>query len=374
MAVEDDIKALARSIGFDRVRIADAAPFARDEAAALQRVRDGLMDGLAWYTEERVRRMNRPEALLEGARSIISLALGYDTGDPPPKRGAPLRGSVARYAWGRDYHSLIKAKLRRFARAMPSALGYAPRMRWFVDDGPLNDRAVAERSGIGWFGKNTNILTTTHGSWVFLAAVVTDAPLKPDAPLKKTCGECVRCIPACPTDAIVAPFVIDNRRCISYLTIELRGSIPRDLRPLMGDWVFGCDICQEVCPVNRKAALSREADLAKRRDFDAPELIPLLSLDDAAFRKRFEGSPIRRAKRAGLQRNVCVALGNIGDPAAVPALANALRSDEPLVREHAAWALGRIGGADATAALRAALATETNDNAAAEMRDALGRA
>ena len=262
MNIERKVKSLALSLGFDRVGITDAAPFKRDDAAAAQRVRDGLMDGLPWYTEERVHRMNRPELLLEGARSVISMAANYNTGPPPPNSDSP-RGKVARYAWGRDYHSVIKARLRRFVRELPDLAGRPVRTRYFVDDGPMNDRAAAERSGVGWFGKNTNILTPTHGSWVFLAQVITDLDLKPDPPLKKTCGECVRCIPACPTDAIVAPYVIDNRRCISFLTIELRGPIPRELRPLMGDWVFGCDICQEVCPVNRKAPLSAEPDFAQ---------------------------------------------------------------------------------------------------------------
>ena len=372
MSRERKIKELALSVGFDRVGITDAAQFVRDEAAALERVRNGMMDGLSWYTAERVRRMNRPEALLDGARSVISLAMSYKTTEPPSGSDA-LRGRVARYAWGRDYHSLIKSRVRRFIREMPEAAGEPLRARGFVDDGPMNDRAAAERAGVGWFGKNTNILTATHGSWVFLAEVVTDLALRPDAPLKKTCGECVRCIPACPTGAIVAPYAIDNRRCISFLTIELRGAIPRDMRPLVGDWVFGCDICQDVCPVNRKAAGSREAEFGKRRDFDAPELIPLLSLDADGFRRRFEGSPIRRAKLAGLKRNACVALGNIGDRRAVPALADALRTDEAaLVRSHAAWALGRIGGDGAESALKSALADERDAEVRAEISAALG--
>ena len=370
MGLEGKVKELALSLGFDRVGITDAAPFARDEEAATRRVRDGLMDGLPWYTEERVHRMNRPELLLEGARSVVSMAMNYNTGAPAPDPDRP-RGKVARYAWGRDYHNVIKGRLRRFVRELPGVAGRPVRTRHFVDDGPMNDRAAAERSGVGWFGKNTNILTPTHGSWVFLAQVVTDLELKPDPPLKKTCGECVRCIPACPTDAIVAPYVIDNRKCISFLTIELRGPIPRETRPLMGDWVFGCDICQEVCPVNRKAILSGEPDFGKRHDFDAPELIPLLDLDDEAFRKRFEGSPIRRAKREGLQRNVCVALGNIGDTAAVPALAKALNSDSALVRSHAAWALGRIGGDEARGALEGGLEAEEDEGVRGEIGEAL---
>ena len=190
--------------------------------------------------------------------------------------------------------------------------------------------------------------------------------------MKKTCGQCSLCIPACPTGAIVAPYVIDNKRCISYLTIELRGAIPRDMRPLVGDWVFGCDICQDVCPVNRKAQGSLEPAFRQRHDFAAPALIPLLELDQAAFSARFRRSPIKRAKRIGLQRNVCVALGNIGDTAAIPALTAALRKhDSPLVRQHAAWALGRIGGDDAETALYAALDSETDDEVIAEIRLAL---
>jgi epoxyqueuosine reductase len=217
------------------------------------------------------------------------------------------------------------------------------------------DRAAAERAGVGWFGKHTNILTPTHGSWVLLGQAITDLELEPDTPLAKSCGRCVRCVDACPTGAIVAPFAIDNTRCISFLTIELRGPIPRQMRPLVGDWVFGCDICQEACPVNRDPRPSRDPALEALHDFAAPELIPLLELDDEGFRERFRKSAVKRAKRVGLQRNVCVALGNIGDPRAVPALERALNgADTLVVRTHAAWALGRIGGRRAVEALRSA--------------------
>ncbi len=367
---ESTIRQLALDCGFDIVRITTAEAFLRDETAAIKRIRDGHMDGLAWYTEERVHRANRPQELLEGAQSVISLALSYNTGEPNPPDTQP-HGKIARYAWGDDYHDVIKKRLREFAAKLPSVAGRAVSTRIFVDDGPMNDRAAAARAGIGWFGKNTNILTQSHGSWVFLAQVITDIPLKPDLPLKKTCGNCVLCIDACPTGAIVAPYVIDNKRCISYLTIELRGAMPRELRPLIGDWIFGCDICQDVCPVNRKAAGSLEPAFQQRHDFSAPALIPLLQLDNESFSERFRRSPIKRAKRVGLQRNVCVALGNIGDPAAIPALAGALRSDSNLVRQHAAWALGRIGGNEAAHVLRSALEDETDAEVIAEVRIAL---
>lgn len=364
------IKTLAKTLGFDVVGITSAEPFLRDENAAVQRVRDGLMDGLTWYTEERVRKANRPQVLLEGAKSVISLAMSYNYGEAEHEADGP-HGKVGRYAWGDDYHDVMKERLREFVEKLSKVAGRDVRTRIFVDDGPMNDRAAAERAGVGWFGKNTNILTPSHGSWVLLGQVITDLDLTPDEPLKKTCGECVRCIDDCPTGAIVAPYVIDNRKCISYLTIELRGSIPRELRPLVGDWVFGCDICQDVCPVNRKAAESTEPAFQKRHDFDAPALLPLLALDDEAFRERFRKSPIKRAKRVGLQRNVCVALGNIADPVAVPALAKTLRSEDALVREHAAWALGRIGGREAIAALERAQEREADVDVLSEIASGL---
>ena len=351
-------KALGKSLGFDIVGITTADRFARDEQAALERVNDGLMDGLPWYTPERVRKANSPRRLLDDARSVVSLAMSYNYGEAEPEGRGP-QGKVARYAWGEDYHEVMKKRLREFVAALPDLAGQPVKTRIFVDDGPMNDRAAAERAGVGWFGKNTNILNPTYGSWLLLGQVITDLDLVPDVPLKKNCGECVRCIDDCPTGAIVAPYVIDNRKCISFLTIELRGPIPRDLRPLMGDWVFGCDICQDVCPVNWKAAPALEPAFRKRHDFDAPALLPLLELDDEGFRERFRGSPIKRAKRVGLQRNVCVALGNIGDPVAVPALARVLKTGEPLLREHAAWALGKIGTPEARAALLTALPDET---------------
>jgi epoxyqueuosine reductase len=370
-SLENMVRAYAKELGFDLVGITSAEPFLRDEQAALKRVQDGMMDGLGWYTKERVRRANRPQVLLEEAQSVISLAISYNTG--LPTADGKLSGKIARYAWGDDYHDVIKERLRQFCDGLEKRLDRPIRTRIFVDDGPMNDRAAAERAGLGWFGKNTNILTPSHGSWVFLAQVITDLQLTPDTPLKKTCGSCVLCIDACPTGAIIAPYVLDNRKCISFLTIELRGPIPKDLRPLIGDWVFGCDICQDVCPVNRKAELSLEPAFQQRHDFSAPDLIPLLELDDEGFREQFRNSPVKRAKRAGLQRNVCVALGNISDPTAVPALTSALESDSALVRGHAAWALGRIGGNEAKLALRSALGKPQEGEVIEELKDALNQ-
>ena len=370
------VNRLAHEVGFDLVAVTDADGFDADRETAMRRIDDGLMDGLPWFTKARVARGTSPDELLPGARSIISLGLNYYPGSAPaPEQGS---GLVARYAQARDYHRVMKRRMRRLVIALSEhpALQQADEeltARWYVDDGPMLDRAAAARAGLGWFGKNGNILNPTYGSWLLLGQIVTNLPLKPDAPLAKTCGQCTRCIPACPTDAIVAPYVVDNRRCISYLTIEHRGSIPRELRPAMGTWVFGCDICQEVCPVNRKAKATSDPNFG-RRDLTTLDLIELLDMDETQFRQRFAGTPLMRAKRVGMQRNACVALGNLGDATAEPALARALASEFPLVRQHAAWALGRIGGDEAFAALRAAERVEPDEDVRAEIRLALGEA
>ncbi len=369
--VKTIVKQYARDLGFDLVGVTSAETFAQDRAVALQRLRTGLMDGLPWYTEARVLRGTDPQELLPGARSIICLGLNYYQPEATEPEAPTLVGKVARYAWGEDYHKVMKTRMRGYVAGLSARLETAFAARWYVDDGPMLDRAVARRAGIGWFGKNTNILTPSHGSWVFLGQVVTDLEMEPDPPLQKTCGNCVRCIDACPTGAIVAPYVIDNTRCISHLTIENRGPIPRWLRPQMLDWVFGCDICQDVCPVNRKALPSQDPAF-QRKQLNVLDLIGLLELSEEEFRSRFRGSPILRAKRVGLQRNACVAMGNLKEQAAVPALCRALASAEPLVRGHAAWALGQIGGIEAEMALEQGLAQETDPVVMAEIRCAIG--
>ena len=389
-ALKATVIAHAHACGFDLAGVTSTEDFAADREAALERIRDGQMDGLPWYTESRVMRGTSPSELLPGARSIVCLGLSYlgdiesgqsGAGDEgvDPAAGAVGQygtGRVARYAWVKNYHKAMKRRMREFVRGLERELDSTIAARWYVDDGPMLDRAAANRAGLGWFGKNTNILTPGFGSWVFLGQVITDLELEPDAPLSKTCGNCVRCMVECPTGAITAPYVVDNTRCISYLTIENRGPIPREFRPLIGDWVFGCDICQGVCPVNRKAQASTQSIEAanqggERKPIAILELTELLEMSEEDFRARFAGTSVMRAKRVGMQRNACVALGNAGDESALPSLVRAIGSAEPLVRGHAAWALGRIGGGLSRKTLSAAALTETETDVLAEIRAAL---
>jgi epoxyqueuosine reductase len=253
---------------------------------------------------------------------------------------------------------VLKQRMATVVAALQERFG-SGECRTLVDTARIVDRAVAQRAGTGWYGKNTNIINPTYGSWVLLGEILTSLELEPDAPLRKHCGSCSLCLSACPTGAITGPYELDNSKCISYLTIEHRGPIPRDIRPLMGDWVFGCDICQEVCP---PAAIGQVANhppfQAPSIESARPALIPLLAITEEEFRTRFAGSPVKRAKRERLQRNVAVALGNSGDQQAVPALIDALSGAAPLVRGHAAWALGRLGGTRAFQALQQAMGLE----------------
>jgi len=253
-----------------------------------------------------------------------------------------LVGVIARYARFNDYHQLMGSRLEKlleFVREqVPAANG-----RVYCDTGPVSERDLAMRAGLGWIGKHTNLISRSRGNWFFLGEIILAIALPPDKPETPHCGTCTRCIPACPTGAITAPYRLDARRCISYLTIELKGSIPVELRPLIGARIYGCDDCIAVCPWNKFAKKAADTALQPRDDLKAPDLLELLSLDEEGFRRRFADSPIRRTKRAGLLRNACVALGNLGDARAIPALKNAAENDpEPLIREHARWALERL--------------------------------
>ncbi|MBI2766607.1 MAG: tRNA epoxyqueuosine(34) reductase QueG [Chloroflexi bacterium] len=339
---------LARREGFPLVRIAAATIDRRAREAALAAHAAGNLDGLGWMTEAWLRRATDPGAFLPGARSVVLCALPYRgmgvwacASAGADGEAKPARGRVAAYAHGRDYHRVFEKKLRRVARVLREEFGALARAT--VDYGPLLERAPAVAAGMGWSGKSTMLLAPGFGPWVMLGAVATNLDLAPDGPLRKTCGSCTRCITACPTGALAPDgHVLDARLCISYHTIENRGPVPRELRADFGDWIFGCDACLDACPVGAGSTASHPDLLARSQEDARPELAPLLQLDEAAFQERYRGRPILRAKRDGFLRNVCIALGNVGTAADLPALCSALDDPSALVRGHAAWAVARL--------------------------------
>ena len=346
----------ARELGFDACRVTTAAP--PDHAAQFERWLAMQHHGEMAYLHRNAHKRVDPQLVLAGARSVVCVAASYSSDGSSRRKEAPSdseeevslltsaaterKGIIARYARFTDYHDVLGAKLKQLAAFMDSLGGAGTRSLWYVDTGPLLERDLAQRAGLGFIGKHTNLISRELGNWIFLAEILTTVELEPDAPEKNRCGNCTRCIAACPTGAITGPFQLDARLCISYLTIELKGSIPVELRPALGNRIYGCDDCLAVCPWNKFA---REGALMKahaRRDLDQPALLELLALDDAGFKARFAGTPILRTKRRGLLRNVCVALGNIGDASALPALDRASRDPEPLIAEHARWACEQI--------------------------------
>jgi epoxyqueuosine reductase len=362
MSLTSELKQRAQQLGFCGVGVTGAEPFAEAETAAANRTREGLMDGLSWWSEARAHASADPCRATPNARSIIALAFPHPVSSSPlPDEGGGARGRIAAYALGRDYHEVLLERMQPLL-AMLREQGHVAKT--YVDHGWMLDRAAAARAGIGWLGKNTNLLIPGVGSSVLLAEIVSSAELERDEPLKKTCGSCDACMRVCPTGALIEPGVLDNRRCISFWTIEHHGVIPIDIRPLIGDWIFGCDLCQEICPVNvspRAVAPDSDALLAFGPTIDArPRLEELLALDEESFRVRFRNTAVWRTRRSGLLRNACIALGNVADRASVPALAGALDDQEALVRGHAAWALGRLGGAAARAHLEQALRREVD--------------
>ena len=336
------VKDRAVSLGFDAVGIAGATRPERDAAALSAWLAGRKQAGMAWMARRQDVRSD-PAQLLPGCRFIVAVAMSYfpgrdDAGVPPG------RARVALYARGRDYHKVLARRLRDLS-AWLEAVSTVP-ARAFVDTGPVLERTWAERAGIGWIGKNANLISRERGSWLLLGEVLTCADLTPDpGPHADFCGTCTACLDACPTEAIEAPGRVDANRCISYWTIEHRGPIPQERRAGLGDWIFGCDVCQEVCPWNVSFAAGRTDDpFGRRDDLRGLDPIDLLELDEPAFRARYSGTSLMRAKWEGMRRNACVVLGNSGSRDALPALRRALGDADPVVREHAAWAIDRIEG------------------------------
>ena len=367
----NQLKRRAKELGFSLCGVCPAvAPPGAD------RLDEWLAAGYAGqmhYLANRRDAYSDPNRVLDGVRSVVMLAMNYRTAEPAkPQAG---QGRVSRYAWGEaDYHDLIRERLDRLAELFCELVPEA-RVRGVVDTAPLLEREFAQLAGMGWIGKNTLLLNRDAGSWFFLAALLTDIELVYD-PAHETdhCGTCRACLDACPTDAFPQPYVLDASRCISYLTIELRDAIPSELRAGMGDWLFGCDVCQEVCPWNSRAPISKQDAFTPRAENNPTDLIELFDLDDEAFHARFRHTPLWRPRRRGLLRNAAIVLGNQPTAAAIPALIRGLNDDEPLVRGASAWALGQYHESAAADALRFRRSIDQDEAVLREIAAALGDA
>jgi epoxyqueuosine reductase len=329
----------AESLGFDLCRIAPAG--VPTHANEFRRwLADGYAGTMEWLSRNADRRTN-PDRVLPGAQSVIVLGMNYWKSDPSSPTGddGGVRGRIARYAWGDDYHEVIERKLLLLDEWLKQQGGM---QKTYVDTGPMLERDFAALAGAGWQGKSTMLLHPKFGPWLFLAEVLTTLDLEADRPMPDHCGKCTACLIACPTQAITSSHRVDARRCISYLTIENKGPIPEEFRSAMGDRIYGCDECLDVCPWNRFARESRETAFAAREYVHSWRLRDFLNLDDDGFRSLFRKSPIKRIKRRGFLRNVCVALGNVGTEHDLPALERASHDPEPLIADHARWAIHRV--------------------------------
>ena len=349
--LEDVIQRSAAEAGFELAGIAPVGDAALSELAHfpawIAAGHAGEMDYMRARDEQGRLRRASVQQTFPWARSVVVCALNYNVSAPCSTEDTdPARGWISRYAWGqRDYHEVVMARLRRVEAALRAAVPQDLQTRCYVDTGPLVERVVAKYAGVGWLGKNTCLIHPKLGSWLFLGVILTSLELEPGAPLPDRCGSCTRCLDVCPTQAFPAPYQLDASRCISYLTIEKRGEIPEELRAGVGRHVFGCDLCQEVCPWNRKAPVSAAPEFQPRAELVNPELEWLAELSEAEFRQRFDGTAVRRAKRSGLRRNAVVAMGNSGDPGFQPQLERLAEDLDPVVAEHARWALRRLRAA-----------------------------
>ena len=329
---------------------------------------------MGWMADTRERRTD-PRALMPAAKSLVMLGVNYGpAGDPLSTLELRSAGAISVYARGRDYHDVVKGKLKELAAFLVASARPEPiDVKAFVDTAPLMEKPLAARAGIGWQGKHTNLVSRELGSWLFLGAILTDLDLPPDEPETEHCGTCCACLEVCPTGAFPVPYRLDARRCISYLTIEHKGPIPRELRTAIGNRVYGCDDCLAVCPWNKFARAGREARLAAREDLNAPPLAELARLDDAAFRERFAASPVKRLGRARFLRNALIAIGNSQAPALAAVATERLDDEEPLVRGAAVWALAQLLASEEFAVLsKARVESERNPSVAEEWRLALG--
>ncbi len=366
------LAAMASDAGLSLLGVTDSSPFLQTADYVENHIRSGHTTGMDWFTVQRAHQSADPATLQTSVLSIVSVGLPFWSGPVDKPDDGVLRGRIARYAWGRDYHRVMKRRMKTFGELLSEHTGVENEYRFLVDTARVFDRAVAARSGLGWFGKNSMIIVPGHGSWVMLGELYLDLHIPSDLPLSNNCGRCSICIDKCPTQAIIEPYRVHAPRCISYLTIEERGILPVELRSKMSDWVFGCDICQNVCPYTAAAKRFRDVEFEPARlDNAFPSLEALVSIDEAEFYDLFRGTAVVRAKRRGMARNAVVALGNSQDLRAVPVVENAAsQHDEPLVRGHAVWALGNLLGIDARSSLRTLTTTETDDYVQREIHQA----
>jgi len=368
-----ELRELAAQHGLAVASVTSGADFDGLDQHLSDHIDSGHTEGMDWFNHERATVAAVPRMLHPTVQSIISVGIPYYRSDLEPPLDGRKRGRIARYAWGVDYHHTLKSRMRWLLTSIEQLVGRKIEARLLVDTARMVDRAVAQRSGLGWFGKHSNIIVPNHSSFVMLGEMLIDIEIETDAPIEKNCGRCSICMDRCPTNAIVAPYTVHSPRCISFQTIEQRESIPTGLRPLLGSWVFGCDICQEVCPYTGAArSLADEAFAPKTVDNAFPSLSWLLAMTGTEFRAVYGGTAVMRAKRRGLARNAAIVLGNIGDADDRQALTTAVRQhDECLVRAHAAWALGRIGGSRSRAALSEASRQDPDSTVRREAMQAL---
>lgn len=335
------IKDQALAVGFDVVGVAPVQE--SPELAFFERWLEAGYAGEMHYLQRSRERRRDLQQVVPGAQSVVVCGLNYDTDSPYSTAQAdPARGWIARYAWGADYHQVMQDRLAQLQAFVATLVPPSVASKLYVDTGPVVERVYAKYAGLGWFGKNTCLLNARLGSWLLLGELILPVPLDYDRPALDHCGTCTRCLDACPTQALLEPYVLDARRCISYLTIELKGAIPEEWHAPIGQHIFGCDICQDVCPWNRKRHFTPDPDLQPRPAQVYPLLAELAEMTRAEFTQRFRGTALERTKHRGLLRNVCVAMGNSGNTAFIPLLEGLLDDAEELVREHAAWALAQL--------------------------------
>jgi epoxyqueuosine reductase len=368
------VRELARTAGLSLAAVGPAESFDSGlEAVLIDRIRNGHLDGFTWFTEERARFSTSPRNLHSSARSIISVGVPYWMPDiQHPDDGIP-RGRISRYAWGRDYHKTLKQRMKHFHELLETEIGSTIEARLLVDTARVVDRAIAARSGLGWYGKNTMIISPRRGSWLMLGEVIVDIDIEHDVPMQPKCGRCTRCLDVCPTGALVDEYTLHTPLCISFQTIESRESIPRNLRPLVKDWVFGCDMCQDICPfTNAAKPVDEPSFVPKTIDHAFPPLRWLISMTEAEFRAEFSGTAVMRAKWSGMVRNALVAIGNIGTTGDLDLLERTARYHElPIAREHAVWAMRRIDSELSRPALEALSSIEKDHAVRSEIEHVL---